>query len=137
MNKVVIVDAVRSPIGRHNGGLSSVRPDDLLADVLKALMDKRGDWMTVGEPLITHRKAGGYERNCWQEHVCHMVNDEFIDLLCHAVDDVEAGDYLDMVAALREEIARRAEGSGTLLRRYLDHLVPAMGAWVEALSQAR
>ena len=40
--EVVIVDAVRSPIGRHNGGLSSVRPDDLLAEVLIALMERTG-----------------------------------------------------------------------------------------------
>jgi acetyl-CoA acetyltransferase family protein len=38
MNQVVIVDAVRSPIGRHSGALASVRPDDLLGEVLKALM---------------------------------------------------------------------------------------------------
>jgi acetyl-CoA acetyltransferase family protein len=42
MKEAVIVDAVRSPIGRHNGGLSSVRPDDLLADVLMALMERSG-----------------------------------------------------------------------------------------------
>jgi 3-oxoadipyl-CoA thiolase len=42
LNKVVIVDAVRSPIGRHNGALSSVRPDDLLATVLKALVQRTG-----------------------------------------------------------------------------------------------
>jgi acetyl-CoA acetyltransferase family protein len=42
MKEVVIVDAVRSPIGRHSGGLSSVRPDDLLADLLKALMERTG-----------------------------------------------------------------------------------------------
>lgn len=42
MKEVVIVDAARSPIGRHNGALSSVRPDDLLAEVLKALMDRTG-----------------------------------------------------------------------------------------------
>ena len=41
-NEVVIIDAIRSPIGRHNGALSSVRPDDLLADVLKALVDRVG-----------------------------------------------------------------------------------------------
>jgi len=40
--EVVIIDAVRSPIGRHNGGLSTVRPDDLLAEVLKALMERTG-----------------------------------------------------------------------------------------------
>jgi 3-oxoadipyl-CoA thiolase len=42
MTEVVIIDAIRSPIGRHNGGLSSVRPDDLLAEVLKALMKRTG-----------------------------------------------------------------------------------------------
>jgi acetyl-CoA acetyltransferase family protein len=42
MREVVIVDAVRSAIGKHNGGLSSVRPDDLLAEVLKALMKRTG-----------------------------------------------------------------------------------------------
>lgn len=42
MKEVVIVDAVRSPIGKHNGALSSVRPDDLLADVLKGLVERTG-----------------------------------------------------------------------------------------------
>jgi len=42
MKEVVIIEAVRSPIGRHNGALSSVRPDDLLAAVLKSLMDRAG-----------------------------------------------------------------------------------------------
>ncbi|UCD42184.1 MAG: acetyl-CoA C-acyltransferase, partial [Chloroflexota bacterium] len=40
--EVVIIDGVRSPIGRHNGALSSVRPDDLLADVLRALVERVG-----------------------------------------------------------------------------------------------
>ncbi|MDH3457201.1 MAG: thiolase family protein [Gemmatimonadota bacterium] len=42
MREVVIIDAVRSPIGRHSGALSSIRPDDLLADVLKGLIDRTG-----------------------------------------------------------------------------------------------
>ena len=42
MTEVVIVDAVRSDIGRHNGALSSVRPDDLLAEVFKALVGRTG-----------------------------------------------------------------------------------------------
>lgn len=37
MPDVVVVDGVRSPIGKFGGGLSTVRPDDLLADVYKAL----------------------------------------------------------------------------------------------------
>lgn len=39
---IVIVDAIRSPIGRHNGALSGVRPDDLLAEMLKALVGRTG-----------------------------------------------------------------------------------------------
>jgi acetyl-CoA acetyltransferase family protein len=42
MREVVIIEALRSPIGRHSGALSSVRPDDLLAEVLKALMERTG-----------------------------------------------------------------------------------------------
>jgi acetyl-CoA acetyltransferase family protein len=42
MNEVVIVEALRSPVGRHNGALSSVRPDDLLAEVLKGLQTRTG-----------------------------------------------------------------------------------------------
>jgi acetyl-CoA acetyltransferase family protein len=54
MKEVVIVDAVRSPIGRHNGALSSVRPDDLLADVLKALIQRTN----VAPALIDDVYAG-------------------------------------------------------------------------------
>ena len=42
MRGVVIIDAVRSPIGRAGGALSSVRPDDLLADILKGLIKRTG-----------------------------------------------------------------------------------------------
>lgn len=38
MNRVFICDGIRTPIGRYGGGLSSVRPDDLLAHVISAVM---------------------------------------------------------------------------------------------------
>ena len=38
MRHAVIVDAVRTPVGRHGGALASVRPDDLGARVLEALV---------------------------------------------------------------------------------------------------
>jgi len=38
----VIVDAVRTPVGRHGGALSSVRPDDLLALVIRELLRRTG-----------------------------------------------------------------------------------------------
>ena len=39
MNDAVIVGAVRTAVGKRNGKLSPVRPDDLLADTLKALVE--------------------------------------------------------------------------------------------------
>lgn len=38
MKPVYIIDTVRTAIGRYGGGLSSIRPDDLLAEVIKALV---------------------------------------------------------------------------------------------------
>ncbi len=40
MPEAVIIDAVRTPVGRHGGALASVRPDDLAAIVLKALIER-------------------------------------------------------------------------------------------------
>jgi len=40
MNNAVIVGAARTAVGRRNGKLSTVRPDDLLADTLKALVER-------------------------------------------------------------------------------------------------
>ena len=42
MSEAWIVGAVRTPIGRHGGALSTVRPDDFGAIALEALMDRTG-----------------------------------------------------------------------------------------------
>lgn len=42
MNDVVIVNAVRTPIGRHAGALSAVRPDDMAALVIRELIERTG-----------------------------------------------------------------------------------------------
>ena len=40
MKPVYIIDAVRTPIGRYGGKLSSIRPDDMLAHVIKAIVNR-------------------------------------------------------------------------------------------------
>jgi 3-oxoadipyl-CoA thiolase len=40
MRSAYIIDVVRTPVGKYGGILSSVRPDDLLAHVIKFLLDK-------------------------------------------------------------------------------------------------
>ena len=42
MHDVVIVDAIRTPVGRHGGVLASVRADDLAALPLQALVQRTG-----------------------------------------------------------------------------------------------
>lgn len=42
MSDAVIVDAVRTPIGRRNGALSGIHPADLSAHVLEALVERTG-----------------------------------------------------------------------------------------------
>ena len=38
MKEVYVIDAIRTPIGKYGGALSSVRPDDLLAQTIKELL---------------------------------------------------------------------------------------------------
>ncbi len=39
-NPVYLLDALRTPFGRYGGGLADIRPDDLAATVLRALIDR-------------------------------------------------------------------------------------------------
>jgi 3-oxoadipyl-CoA thiolase len=40
MKPVYVIDSVRTPVGRYGGALSSVRPDDLLAYVIRSLLHR-------------------------------------------------------------------------------------------------
>lgn len=42
METVYVIDALRTPVGRFGGSLSTIRPDDLLANVIEAIMKKNG-----------------------------------------------------------------------------------------------
>ena len=55
MTEAFICDAIRTPVGRYNGGLSAVRVDDLAAHPIKALMKRNAgvDW------------GGGRRRDLW------------------------------------------------------------------------
>ena len=66
MNFAYICDAVRTPIGRYGGSLSTMRPDDLGAVPLKALMERNADvnWSAVDDVLYgCANQAGEDNRN--------------------------------------------------------------------------
>jgi acetyl-CoA C-acetyltransferase len=61
-----ICDAVRTPFGRYGGALGAVRPDDLAAVPLRALLERhpRVDWAAVGDVLLgCANQAGEDNRN--------------------------------------------------------------------------
>jgi acetyl-CoA acyltransferase len=66
MRDVFICDAIRTPIGRYGGSLASVRPDDLAAMTLKALVDRNPgiDWSQIDDVLMgCANQAGEDNRN--------------------------------------------------------------------------
>ena len=72
MNHAFICDAIRTPIGRYGGALSSVRTDDLGAIPLKALMARNSkvDWQAVTDVIYgCANQAGEDNRN-----VAHMAS---------------------------------------------------------------
>src|SRR5579883_671246 len=71
MSEAYIVDTVRTPVGRRNGGLSKVHPADLGAHTLTALLQRTGiDPMAVEDVVMgcldtIGPNAGDIARTCW------------------------------------------------------------------------
>jgi 3-oxoadipyl-CoA thiolase len=66
VTEAFVCDSVRTPIGRYGGSLSSVRPDDLAAHVVAALVDRnpRVDWAAVDDVILGDaNQAGEDNRN--------------------------------------------------------------------------
>jgi acetyl-CoA C-acetyltransferase len=71
MAEAYIIDAVRTPVGRRKGGLSTAHPADLGAHVIKALVQRTGiDPHTVEDVFFgcvdtVGPQAGDIARTCW------------------------------------------------------------------------
>jgi acetyl-CoA acyltransferase len=64
--EALLCDAVRTPIGRYGGALAAVRPDDLAAVPLRALVERSPavDWQRVDDVLLgCANQAGEDNRN--------------------------------------------------------------------------
>ncbi len=63
--EAVLIDAVRTPIGKHRGGLARVRPDDMAAHVLGALLDRNAPAREHVEEVLlgATNQAGEDNRN--------------------------------------------------------------------------
>ena len=71
MAEAYIVDAVRTPVGRRGGSLSTIHPADLGAASIKALLDRTGidpgavDDVIFGNVDSVGGQAGDIARTCW------------------------------------------------------------------------
>ena len=66
MTEALICDALRTPVGRYGGALSSIRTDDLAALPIAALMDRNPsvDWSAVDDVILgSANQAGEDNRN--------------------------------------------------------------------------
>ena len=66
MEQAFICDAIRTPFGRYGGALAAVRPDDLAAIPIRALMDRNPgvDWSAVDDVVYgCANQAGEDNRN--------------------------------------------------------------------------
>ncbi len=121
MNEVVIVSAVRTPIGRIRGTLSQVRPDDLGAVVIKEAVNRAGiDPAMIEEVYIgCANQAGEDNRNVARMSLLlaglpWSVPGETVNRLCasgmsaiiHANRAIKAGDGDLIIAGGVEHMTR-------------------------------
>lgn len=73
--QVYLVGGSRTPVGRYGGALSSVRPDDLAALVLKDAIEKAGIDPAVVDEVILGNANGAGEENRNVARMAWLLND--------------------------------------------------------------
>ncbi len=148
MREAVIVEAVRSPIGKRNGSLKDFHPVDLLAEVLKELVNRSGVDPGLVEDNVTGcvsqvgEQSLNTGRNAWlAAGFPEDIPATTVDRQCgssqqaihFAAQGVMAGAYDLVVASGIENMTRVPMGSSTmgqnpfgmqLFARYEGKLVP-------------
>jgi acetyl-CoA acyltransferase len=142
MTNAVIVDAIRTPLGRRNGKLKEWHPVDLAAETLNALVDRTGldpalvDDVVMGCVMQVGEQAANVARNAvlaagWPEHVPGTT----VDRQCgssqqaahFAAQGVIAGAYDIVVAAGVEVMTRVPMGSSFADGKFGFPFGPAVG----------
>jgi acetyl-CoA acyltransferase len=151
VREAVIVEAVRSPIGKRNGRLAGLHPVDLLATVLQALLQRAGidpalvDDHITGCVMQTGEQGMNVARSAWlAAGLPESVPSTTVDRQCgssqqavhFAAQGVMAGVYDVVIASGVEHMTRVPMGSNVhlgpgspltsagLCARYGERLVP-------------
>ncbi|MFI7424604.1 acetyl-CoA C-acetyltransferase [Nonomuraea sp. NPDC049684] len=143
MNEAYIVAAVRTPVGRRNGGLAAAHPADLGAHVLRELMDRADADPAAVEDVIfgcvdtIGPQAGDVARTCWlaaglPEHVPGVTVDRQCgssqQALHFAAQAVLSGTSDLVVAGGVQNMSMIPISSAMLAGRPLGHETPFAGS---------
>ncbi len=143
MSEAYLVEAVRSPVGKRNGGLSGVHPADLGAHVLKALLGRveidpaAVDDVIFGCVDTIGPQAGDVARTCWlAAGLPESVPGTTIDRQCgssqqavhFAAQAVMSGTQDVVVAGGVQNMSQIPIGSAMLCARDLGHPDPFSGS---------
>ncbi|KLI05835.1 acetyl-CoA acetyltransferase [Mycolicibacterium conceptionense] len=159
MAEAVIVEAVRSPVGKRNGALSGVHPSELSAQVLNGLVERAGIdpalvddviWgcvMQAGEQALDIARTAVLTAG-WPETVPGVTVDRQCgssqQSLHFAVAGVIAGHYDVVVAGGVESMSRTPMGSSLAngghpypeaFRERYDHKTPNQGVGAEMIAE--
>jgi acetyl-CoA acyltransferase len=148
MPNAVIVDAIRTPLGKRNGRLKDWHPVDLAAETLKALVDRTGidpaivDDVVMGCVMQVGEQGVNIARNAvlaagWPETVPGTT----VDRQCgssqqaahFAAQGVIAGAYDVVVAAGVEVMSRVPMGASMVDGKYGFPFGPKIGARYESV----
>jgi acetyl-CoA acyltransferase len=154
----VIVEAVRTPVGRRNGALSGIHPAELSAGVLRALVERAGIEPDIVDDVIwgcvqqVSEQAIDIARTAvltagWPETIPGVTVDRQCgssqQALNFAVASVEAGHYDVVVAGGVESMSRVPMGSSTSVgaspfgesyRARYDDVIPNQGVGAEMIA---
>ena len=101
--------------------------------ICKKLIDRKGDYLSVGAPLIYHHKADNITKNILQEHYSHIVNLKFCEFIERACEDISPAPYIVMYENLVSNIFDLENSYPAELKTYLFDLRDKMLAWVISL----
>src|SRR5512139_167935 len=75
MLKAYIYEGARTPFGRHGGVLAKIRPDDLLAEVIKSVMQKSAfKPEQIEDVVVGCANQGGEDSRCVARHAALVAD---------------------------------------------------------------
>lgn len=104
--------------------------------ILKKLADVRDDLVTIGQPLVTHTKAGNTMRETRVEHFGHLLETHFYRLVDEAVELVSPADYASMYGQLAENFTAAVDNDGlpSAYRHFFRQMGDKMIRWAKLTS---